>query len=100
MSNESNLVFQNGGWYTCGCDGKPKVLVQLPAGSTTIFMRLSGRLYGPVSGLEYEFAPHQNSLDVDHRDAKFWLDNGQAKPQLTGYRGRMTRTGRSNVKKE
>lgn len=97
-NNDSNLLFKDNGWWTCGCGGTAKVRVPTPANSKAIFMRSAQAMFGPVTGIEYQFQPHQNSIDVDAQDAKFWLDSGLARPQLAGYKGRMTRTGRTNGK--
>lgn len=98
MAATENLSFKNNKWATCGCGGKPIEYATVPANSTTIFLKLTGKINGPVTGIEYSILPHQNSIDIDSADAKHWLDIGYARPQLTGYKGRLTRTGIVNAK--
>jgi hypothetical protein len=101
MPATDNLTFKEGkGWATCGCGGKAKEYAVIPPNSTTIFVKSSEKIFGPISGIEYQFLPHQNSIDVDSEDAKYWLSIGYARPQLTGYKGRLTRTGVVNDKQE
>lgn len=99
MSDTTNLTFKDNAWWSCGCGGKPKKIIKPPDNSTAIFMKAAEKMNGPVTGIEYEFQPHQNSIDVDSEDAAVWLKAGKARPQLTGYKGRLTRTGKVNGKK-
>lgn len=100
MSNEANLAFKDNGWWTCGCGGIPKVRVQTPANSRAVYIASAQTLNGPTTGIEYTFQPHQNSIDIDNEDAKIWLSTGVARPPLTGYKGRFTRTGNVDVSKQ
>ena len=80
-------------WLTCGCGNKPKLKALIPENTQVIFIKKQGIIIGPSTNLEYNVLPHVNSLDIDSEDAKIWLAEGFARPQLTGYKGQLTRTG-------
>lgn len=100
MADTENLIEVKGAYFTCGCGGKPKVEVKTPANSMAVLIKSMEKMFGPVTGIEYAPKPHQTSIDVDKADAEVWLKEGKAKPPLPGYRGRLTRTGKVNAKKE
>lgn len=102
MANDtnSNLMFVDGVWKSCGCGGKPKVTVTPPPNSKAVLVKSAEKLVGPVTGIEYSFLPHQVSIDVDAADADEWLKTKKATIATSGYRGRLSRTGKVHAKKE
>lgn len=99
MANTDGLLLKDGQWWTCGCGGTPKKAVQVPQESIAIYVKLATKVNGPETGIEYSFLPHQNSIDVDSKDAESWLKDGTALPVRAGYKGRLARTGKVNAKK-
>lgn len=102
MANDtnSNLMFVDGAWWTCGCGGKPKVKISTPVNSKAVLVKSADKLVGPVTGIEYSFLPHQVAIDVDAADADAWLKDKKATIPTPGYRGRLSRTGKVHAKKE
>lgn len=80
---------------TCGCGGKwkPEDVVEIPEGTTPVFMhRAYGQEYiGPATGIHYQFHPQSTALDVDSRDAALWLEDGTARPPMQGHKGHFAR---------
>lgn len=94
MANlKETYAYDGKSWLTCGCGNKPKLKALIPENTQVIFIKRQGILVGPATGIEYDVLPHVNSLDIADEDAKIWVAEGFARPQLTGYKGQLTRTG-------
>lgn len=88
----TNLRFENGYWYQgCGCGGKPKIKFEVPDNSIAIQVFANGPHTGPVTGLKYNFVPHEAAIDVDKADAEEFIKQGKAAKHNGRQRGRLTR---------